>query len=65
MRGTCCICLKKINRGKPVAGKVLASFTPSNFTLCAHCLGRTQADIARIYGQPTVGGRSGDERPGR
>ena len=65
MKGTCCICLKKINQGKSATGKLLASFTPSHFTLCAHCLGQTKADIARIYGVPTTGGAGLEKNGGR
>lgn len=51
MKGTCCICRKSIGARRPMAKQVVASFTLSHFGLCPTCLGRTRADIARIYGQ--------------
>jgi hypothetical protein len=51
MKGICCICRKSIGTGRPKAKQVVASFTLSHYGLCPTCLGRTRADIARIYGQ--------------
>lgn len=55
MAGICCICRKSIRVGRPVAKRVVASFTLSNYGLCPTCLGRTRADIARIYNQAVAG----------
>ena len=58
MTGICCICRKKIGTEKLAAGRVVASFRLKHYGLCPTCQGRTQADIARAYGQtpPLVGG---------
>jgi hypothetical protein len=55
MAGICCICRKSIGVGRVVEGRVVTSFALSHYTLCPACLGRTQADISRIYGPATTG----------
>lgn len=71
MEGICCICRKSIGIGKVAAKRVVTSFTLSHFGLCSTCLGRTRADISRIYGQSAVvqgigqaGPSAGDKGPG-
>lgn len=59
MAGICCICRKSIGVKGVAAKRVVTSFTLSNYGLCPSCLGRTRADIARIYGQGAAGPASG------
>lgn len=55
MEGICCICRKSIGVGKWAAKQVVASFALSHYGLCPDCLGRTRADISRIYGPAGAG----------
>lgn len=55
MKGICCICRKSIVVGRVAAKRVVASFTLTHYGLCSACLGRTRADISRIYGQSAAG----------
>lgn len=70
MKGICCICRKSIGVRLVAAGRVVASFTLSHYGLCATCLGRTRADISRIYSQSAAGqgmgpaGPAADKGPG-
>lgn len=54
MRGICCICREKIGVEKLAAGRLITSFRLQRFGLCPACQGRTQADIARAYGQGAI-----------
>lgn len=56
MKGVCCICRKVIGVETVPRGRVMASFVRSHYGLCPACLGRTRADISRIYGQGGAGG---------
>lgn len=65
MKGICCICREKIGAERMASGRVVASFRLQHYGLCPTCQGRTQADIARVYGPPAaapVGATSGVTR---